>query len=131
MKKLDKLWDEEYQPQKGLAIRRLMDAATRRLVELKDMLVEIDMHEYHYVDGAYIQLHLIPREFEVLDLQSLPKERDPELQEMIEALIKRGISLLTFNPVGAGGLPPERVSFSCSSSLDGKLPELAGSSTSN
>jgi hypothetical protein len=44
-----------------------MDAATIRLHELSEEMREIDISEYHYIDGALIELKLIPQQVEILD----------------------------------------------------------------
>ncbi|KAJ8939867.1 hypothetical protein NQ318_010418 [Aromia moschata] len=54
------------QPQKRNTIRKLMDAATIRLCELNEELREIDISEYHYVDGELIELKLVPYDVEII-----------------------------------------------------------------
>lgn len=90
VKKLDELWHLEQQPQKLLALGKIIEAATLRLLELKDNLAQINISEYHYVDGAIIMLKLVPKDFEIMHLNSLPHPRDRILQTKIDALIKQG-----------------------------------------
>ncbi|XP_063918928.1 dynein regulatory complex protein 11-like isoform X2 [Zophobas morio] len=44
-----------------------MDAATIRLHELNEELRNIDISEYHYIDGALVELKLVPQDVEILD----------------------------------------------------------------
>ncbi|RZC41158.1 hypothetical protein BDFB_011658 [Asbolus verrucosus] len=64
---LGTILDQMAQPQKRIIVRKLMDAATVRLHELNEELRTIDISEYHYIDGALIELKLIPQEVEILD----------------------------------------------------------------
>lgn len=104
VKELDKMYDEEIQPQMGIAIRRLLEAANKRLMELKEDLVEIDVSEYHYIDGNVVQLKLVPKDFEIIHLEGLPKKRDPQLQDNIDKLLLKGMQKIVYNiqagPVG-------------------------------
>lgn len=43
-----------------------MDITTKRLFELNEELRKIDISEYHYVDGALIELKLVPQDVEIL-----------------------------------------------------------------
>lgn len=47
-------------------MRKLLDAAVVRLSELNDELRKIDISEYHYIDGALIELKLVPQHIEIL-----------------------------------------------------------------
>lgn len=64
-------------------MRKLMDAAVARLRELKEMLKEIDLSEIHYVDGALIELKLVPYDIEILD-PALMFPRPENIQQMWE-----------------------------------------------
>lgn len=90
VKKLDKIYDEDIQPQKGMWIKKLLEAANRRLMELKNALVQIDISEYHYVDGNIVQLKLIPNDFEIFHLEALPTKRNLKMQTNIDRLLLKG-----------------------------------------
>lgn len=48
-------------------MRQLLNVATNRLCELNEELRKIDISEYHYIDGALIELKLVPQDVEILD----------------------------------------------------------------
>lgn len=56
----------EFQPQKRFTVRKIMDAAAIRLHELNEEMKKIELAEYHYIDGALVELRLIPHEVEIL-----------------------------------------------------------------
>lgn len=62
-----------------------MDAATTRLHELKEELQMIELCEYHYIDGAMIELKLIPHDVEIL-YPALFFHRPLEIQDMWERI---------------------------------------------
>lgn len=62
-----------------------MDAATIRLKELKDEMRKIELSEYHYIDGAVIELKLIPQDVEILH-PALFYPRPIDIQDMWEKL---------------------------------------------
>lgn len=96
VKRLDEIWDKELQPQKGMAIKRLLDAAVCRLLELKELLCLLEISEYHYVDGAVIQLKLVPKDFEIWELQGVPAPRKDDIQDKIERLLVKGPNFHNF-----------------------------------
>ncbi|XP_017770546.1 PREDICTED: IQ and AAA domain-containing protein 1-like [Nicrophorus vespilloides] len=63
---IDACLDQMCQVQKSFTIRKLMDAAATRLNELKDEMTKIDLSEYHYIDGALVELKVIPHSVEIL-----------------------------------------------------------------
>lgn len=44
-----------------------MDTATVRLHELSEELRNVDISEFHYIDGALIELKLVPQDVEILN----------------------------------------------------------------
>lgn len=68
-----------------MTVRKIMDAAAARLHELKDELQMIELHEYHYIDGAMIELKLIPYEVEIL-YPAMFIHRPIEIQDMWEKI---------------------------------------------
>ncbi|EFA06079.1 IQ and AAA domain-containing protein 1-like [Tribolium castaneum] len=64
---LGTILDQMAQPQKRIIVRKLMDTATVRLHELSEELRNVDISEYHYIDGALIELKLVPQDVEILD----------------------------------------------------------------
>lgn len=73
-----------------------MDAATIRLNELKEELVKIDLSEYHYIDGALVELKVIPHSVEILH-PALMVHRTEEIQNMWER-IQRGETIFEKPP---------------------------------
>lgn len=68
-----------------MTVRKIMDAAATRLHELKDELQMIELHEYHYIDGAMIELKLIPHDVEIL-YPAMFVHRPIEIQDMWEMI---------------------------------------------
>lgn len=62
-----------------------MDAATIRLKELKDEMRKIELSEYHYIDGALIELKLMPHDVEILH-PALFYPRPIDIQDMWEKI---------------------------------------------
>ena len=60
-----------------------MDAAASRLSELKRLLTEIELSEFRYVDGALIEMKLVPHDVEILDV-AYCFPRPFEIEEMLE-----------------------------------------------
>lgn len=85
VKKIDDCLDQLCQVQRRFSIRKLMDATTVRLNELKEELCKIDLSEYHYIDGALIELKLIPYDVEVIH-PALMVHRTKEIQDLWERI---------------------------------------------
>lgn len=85
VQEIDACLDQICQVQKRMTIRKLMDAATIRLNELKDELTKIDLSEYHYIDGALVELKLIPHSVEILH-PALFVPRSLEVQDMYDRI---------------------------------------------
>lgn len=66
VQELDACLDQMVQVQKGFTVRKLTNAAAARLNELKEELTKLDISEYHYIDGALIELKLIPHDVEII-----------------------------------------------------------------
>lgn len=62
-------------------MKKLVDAATIRLNEFKEELVNINFSEYHYIDGNLVELKLVPYEIEILD-PLLVFDRDIQIEDM-------------------------------------------------
>lgn len=70
-------------------MRKVLDAAMVRLMEIKDELTEkVDISELHYVDGQIIELKLVPHDLEIIKLSSIPATRNEQLQELVNRLFK-------------------------------------------
>ena len=50
--KLEECYDQVVQPQKRPLLKRLLDSALGRVLELKHELVEVELSEYNYCDDA-------------------------------------------------------------------------------
>ncbi|KAJ8963742.1 hypothetical protein NQ314_005411 [Rhamnusium bicolor] len=66
VQEIDACLDQMAQPQKRNTIRKLMDAATVRLLELNNEMRNIEISEYYYVDGNLIEMKLVPYDVEIL-----------------------------------------------------------------
>lgn len=53
--KLEDCYDQTVQPQKRPLLRRLLDSALGRVLELKHELVEVELSEYSYWDDALVR----------------------------------------------------------------------------
>jgi hypothetical protein len=54
--RLELCYDRVVQPQKRALLRRLLDSAYGRVLELKHELVELELDEYNYFDEALLKL---------------------------------------------------------------------------
>lgn len=68
-----------------MTVKKIVDAASTRLHELKEELQMIELCEYHYIDGAMIELKLIPHEVEIL-YPTMFVHRPVEVQDMWEKI---------------------------------------------
>ncbi|XP_019363459.1 PREDICTED: IQ and AAA domain-containing protein 1-like [Gavialis gangeticus] len=57
---LETCHDQMLQPQKRRMLRRVLDGALGRVLELKEALVQLDRSEYHFMDHALQDLKLTP-----------------------------------------------------------------------
>lgn len=53
--RLEECYDQVVQPQKRPLLRRLLDSAYGRVLELKHELVELELSEYNYYDDALVR----------------------------------------------------------------------------
>ena len=60
LRRFDALYDQMVQPQKRRLLRRLLDGAACRVLELKDDLVRADLCETHCLDQVLQDLKLTP-----------------------------------------------------------------------
>ncbi|KAF2885219.1 hypothetical protein ILUMI_20938 [Ignelater luminosus] len=98
--------------QKRFTMKKLVDAATIRLNEFKEELVNINFSEYHYVDGNLVELKFVPYEIEILD-PVLVFDRDIEIEDMWTK-IKKGETIY---------IPPPPIEREGSSSAETQVPE--------
>ncbi|CAG9827912.1 unnamed protein product [Diabrotica balteata] len=63
---LDNCIDQMVQPQKRITVKKIVDAAAVRLMEFNAILRELDLSEYHYIDGTLVELKLVPYDVEIL-----------------------------------------------------------------
>lgn len=76
---------DPFQPQKTVAIRKLVESAVMRLKELFNELRWIDFSEYHYIDNALVELKLVPHDIEILH-PYLCYPRPYDIEKMYERL---------------------------------------------
>ncbi|XP_018330984.1 dynein regulatory complex protein 11-like [Agrilus planipennis] len=85
VQEIDACADQLLQPQQMFTIRKMLDAAIMRLKELKDLLVDIDISEYHYFDDTLIEMKLVPSEIEILHpYMCFP--HDPNMEALFKKL---------------------------------------------
>lgn len=63
--RLETIYDEMVQPQKRMLIRKLLDSALGRIIELKQDLVSIDMMEFSYNDEVIKEMKIVPHDIEL------------------------------------------------------------------
>ncbi|KAF7270092.1 hypothetical protein GWI33_016918 [Rhynchophorus ferrugineus] len=77
--------DQMAQPQKRIAVKKLVDSACVRLNEFNDELRKISLSEYHYIDGNLVELKLIPYDIEILH-PCLFHHRPVNVEEMVRKI---------------------------------------------
>ncbi|XP_022907446.2 IQ and AAA domain-containing protein 1-like isoform X1 [Onthophagus taurus] len=87
VKNIDICLDQTIQPQKRVTIRKLVDSATTRLIEINNLLRDIDISEIHYCDGNLIEQKLIPNSIEFLN-PTLFFPRPIEIEDMWQRIQK-------------------------------------------
>nr|XP_023012366.1 IQ and AAA domain-containing protein 1 [Leptinotarsa decemlineata] len=78
--KLSACVDQMVQPQKRKLIKKLLEAALGRLLELKSDLVEADLNEYTHCGDVIEMLNLTPLDAELLTPSCFRKERRVDLE---------------------------------------------------
>lgn len=63
--RLEKCYDLIVHPQKRRLLRRTLEAAIGRLIELKHELLGLDFSEYHYFDEFMLAMKLTPEDIEL------------------------------------------------------------------
>ncbi|XP_060528387.1 dynein regulatory complex protein 11-like [Cylas formicarius] len=91
--------DQLAQPQKRSTIKKIVDSAVIRLNELHDALRNIDISEYHYIDGNLIELKLVPYDVEILNPRIF-HHRPLDIEDMLQEF-KKGTTVLTKIPEDA------------------------------
>lgn len=75
----------KFQPQKHMAMKKLVDAACVRLNEFNEQLRQISLSEYHYIDGSLVELKLVPYDVEILH-PCLFHHRDIDVEDFIRRI---------------------------------------------
>uniref|UniRef100_A0A336LYZ1 CSON006353 protein n=1 Tax=Culicoides sonorensis TaxID=179676 RepID=A0A336LYZ1_CULSO len=81
---LSDIYDQTLQVQKREIIGKLLEAATRRLQELRNQLSKIEMSEIIYMDRHLIENHLTPQDITILKPFYFPIRRPAEIQNLID-----------------------------------------------
>lgn len=68
-----------------MTVRKIVDAAVTRLHELKEELKQIELSEIHYIDGAMIELKLVPHDVEIIH-PALCYPRPIDVQDLWERI---------------------------------------------
>ncbi|XP_057658129.1 dynein regulatory complex protein 11-like [Diorhabda carinulata] len=84
---LDTCIDQMVQPQKRQTVKKLVDAAAIRLLEFNNILLDLDLSEYHYIDGTLVELKLVPYDVEILH-PSLFHHRPIDIEDMWKKIQK-------------------------------------------
>ncbi|CAG4942682.1 unnamed protein product [Colias eurytheme] len=86
--KLCDCYDQMHQVQRRPYIRKILDAITCRLYELKATLEDVEAFEFTYPDNALQQLLMVPQDIEVLCPFHYPFEiRQEEMQYIIDQIL--------------------------------------------
>uniref|UniRef100_A0A1A9WAA2 ATPase AAA-type core domain-containing protein n=1 Tax=Glossina brevipalpis TaxID=37001 RepID=A0A1A9WAA2_9MUSC len=83
VEKLARLYTGTLQVQKREIIRDLLDAAGKRLTELKNELKAIELSEFLYLDKELIERKLIPHDLLIWRSPEFLYRRPPELQDIL------------------------------------------------
>lgn len=78
--KLERCYDQVIQPQKRLLIKRSLNAALGRVLELKHELVKIDLSEHSYYDDTLIECGVTPQEAEIRVPSYYTRDRITEIE---------------------------------------------------
>ncbi|CAH2103386.1 unnamed protein product [Euphydryas editha] len=86
--KLCDCYDQMEQVQRRPYIRKLIDAITCRILELKSTLEEVEVFEFTYPDNALQQLIMVPQDIEILCPFHYPFEmRQEEMQYIADQIL--------------------------------------------
>lgn len=78
------IYDQTLQAQKRLVVQQLLEAATKRLLELQMRLKEIDLSEFIYYDDVIKELALTIQDVQILRPFYFPYERSGEVAEELK-----------------------------------------------
>ncbi|KAK2587687.1 hypothetical protein KPH14_003804 [Odynerus spinipes] len=79
--KLEECYDQTIQPQKRILLKKLLDSAMGRVLELKHELVNVDLSEQSYYDDVLIKYDVSPQEAEIRIPRYFTRERRKEIEE--------------------------------------------------
>lgn len=86
--KLCDIYDQTLQPQRSEYLKKIIDAMTCRIIELKSMLEEVECLEYTYPDNALQQMFMVPENIEIMCPFFYPFEiRRAELQYVVDEIL--------------------------------------------
>ncbi|XP_049884859.1 IQ and AAA domain-containing protein 1-like [Pectinophora gossypiella] len=86
--KLCEIYDQMLQPQRQEYIKKIIDAITCRLLELKSALENVEAFEYTYTDNALQQMLMVPQDVQILCPFFYPFEiRQQELQYIVDQIL--------------------------------------------
>lgn len=86
--KLCDIYDQTVQPQRSEYLKKVIDALTCRIIELKSMLEEVECLEYTYADNALQQMFMVPQDIEIMCPFFYPFEiRRAELQYVVDEIL--------------------------------------------
>nr|XP_014288223.1 IQ and AAA domain-containing protein 1 [Halyomorpha halys] len=101
--KLDLCYDQIVQPQKRRLLKRMLECALGRCLELKHELVSIDLSEFSYLDDLVQEMGLTIQDTEIKPLRLIRREREAEIKER-RATIDRIMRDLGFFEVDTTGI---------------------------
>ncbi|KAI5646974.1 ATPase family associated with various cellular activities (AAA) domain-containing protein [Phthorimaea operculella] len=86
--KLCEVYDQMQQVQRREYVKKIIDAVTCRIIELKTSLEEIEVFEYTYYDNALKQMFMIPDDVQILCPFFYPFEiRREEIQYILDEIM--------------------------------------------
>ncbi|XP_066589498.1 dynein regulatory complex protein 11 [Prorops nasuta] len=79
--KLEECHDQMVQPQKRILLKKMIDSAMGRILEIKHELVDIDLSEINYCEDVLIECGVTPQEAEIRVPKYFTRERLEEIRE--------------------------------------------------
>ncbi|XP_025049307.1 IQ and AAA domain-containing protein 1-like [Alligator sinensis] len=116
VRRLETCHDQMLQPQKRRMLRRVLDGALGRVLELKEALVQLDRSEYHFMDHVLQDLKLTPGRLRARFMGDIRRDEERErlARESGAKELDREQAAIRIQKVGAAPCPGD---------LTGRFPE--------
>ena len=83
---LSDILDQTLSVEKRIVLEKLLESASKRMLELQNELKKIEMSEYIYFDKTLLELRITPKDVEFLQNYHFPKTRPANIQNLINYL---------------------------------------------